>query len=162
MLPAHSPLYGLRNDRWFLLGIVMGQLSRSRRRVHFAAPGYRLPLDDASLRKLLLAYDPSNRPVLDEVELFEALAPALRADIESLRSYSVSDAVAPLQSDLVLLSAANDPIASAEAAAPWARFFAGEIRHEILPGGHFFVFREAEATVVAHLGDVVVRAAWGK
>ncbi len=119
--------------------------------------GAAAPVDEADLRALLLAYDPANARITGDDELYWALAPILAADIAMLRRHRFD--VAPLQTPAVILTGENDHVVPASAAANWAGHFTHPVDRRNLPGGHFFVFREANSSVLDLLSRLLERSA---
>lgn len=106
------------------------------------------PMDDGTLRRLLSGYDPANRSITGNEELFGALAPILRSDISILRRHEVAPGAPPLDARAHLMSGKADAIVPGDSVARWAGFFAGEVARREFDGGHFFPFRESRDLVV--------------
>ncbi|MDH3666390.1 MAG: hypothetical protein OEN23_05625, partial [Paracoccaceae bacterium] len=115
------------------------------------------PIEEDDLRALLLAYDPANARITGDDELYRALAPVLAADIAMLRLHRID--APPLEAPAVILTGGNDHVVPASAAADWAGHFTQPIDRQALPGGHFFVFREANGSVLDLLSRLLERSA---
>jgi surfactin synthase thioesterase subunit len=113
-------------------------------------------LGPQALRALLIAYDPQNREILANDELFATLAPALRDDIALLRRHRIDPGLC-LDMPALLLSGGDDRVVPASAAARWAAHFSGSVAQETLPGGHQFPFRESGGAVLDRLAPLLRR-----
>lgn len=111
---------------------------------------------EAELDALLIAYDPQNARITGNRELYDALAPVLAADITMLRGHRIEGAA--LAAPGIVLAGEEDRLVSANAAAGWSRHFAAPVDIRTMPGGHFFVFREARAEVLDLLASLLQRA----
>ena len=109
------------------------------------------PADAEELRALMLGYDGANARITEDAELFDALGPVITADIALLRRHAIAPSA--LGTPALILSGAEDAIVPAEATARWAAHLSGLVEHRTMPGGHFFPFREAEAELLALLGQ---------
>jgi surfactin synthase thioesterase subunit len=106
------------------------------------------PIDGDALRDLLIGYDPENRRITANEELYAALAPILTADIAMLRGHAIAPGTARLDVSVHLLSGEADSIVPESAVARWARYFDGPVTHHAIVGGHFFPFRESQGRVL--------------
>jgi len=106
------------------------------------------PIKDDVLRDLLIGYDPENRRITGNEELYAALAPVLGADIAMLRGHEIAPETARLDVSVHLMSGEADGIVPASAVARWAGYFAGPVTHHAIAGGHFFPFRESQSRVL--------------
>jgi medium-chain acyl-[acyl-carrier-protein] hydrolase len=79
--------------------------------------------------------------VRDNDELLALVLPALRADIEALETYRYYDEP-PLATDIFALGGADDRVVSVSELADWRRHTTGRFASRMMPGGHFFWFRE--------------------
>jgi medium-chain acyl-[acyl-carrier-protein] hydrolase len=106
------------------------------------------PIDGDALRALLIGYDPENRRITENDELYAALAPVLASDIAILRRHEFTQGKARLDVSAHLLSGETDAIVPGHSVARWAGYFEKPVtRHEIA-GGHFFPFRESQDYVL--------------
>jgi len=106
-------------------------------------------IDDAALRDLLIGYDPDNRRITGNEELYAALAPVLSSDIAMLRRHEIPPGTPLLNVSAHLMSGSDDAIVPGVSVTRWAAFFAGAINHYEIAGGHFFPFRESQDHVLA-------------
>lgn len=105
-------------------------------------------INDDALRALLIGYDPENRRITGNHELYAALAPILGSDIAMLRRHEIAPATPRLDVNAHLISGDVDTIVPAGSVARWAEFFGGPVtQHEVI-GGHFFPFRESQDHVL--------------
>ena len=112
-------------------------------------------IDDAALRDLLIGYDPDNRRITGNAELYAALAPVISSDIAMLRRHQLNAGTPPLDLSVHLMSGAADTIVPVGSVARWADFFLGETTHHEIEGGHFFPFRESQDQVLALIAGVL-------
>ena len=105
-------------------------------------------IDGDALRDLLIGYDPENRRITGNEELYAALAPILGADIAMLRRYEIAPGTARLDVSVHLMSGEADGIVPDSAVARWAGYFDGPVTHHAIAGGHFFPFRESQDRVL--------------
>jgi surfactin synthase thioesterase subunit len=113
------------------------------------------PLDDDALRDLLIGYDPENRRITGDPELYAALAPILGADIAMLRGHAIAPGTARLDVSAHLMCGEADPIVPPGAVARWAGYFSGPVTHHAIAGGHFFPFREGQDWVLELLTTIL-------
>ena len=106
------------------------------------------PIDGDALRDLLIGYDPENRRITGNQELYAALAPILGGDIAMLRRYEIAPGTARLDVSVHLMSGQADGIVPESAVARWAGYFSGPVTHHAIAGGHFFPFRESQGRVL--------------
>lgn len=106
------------------------------------------PIDEVSLKRLLIDYDPGNREIIANAELFASLAPALRNDIEILRRHRIEPANAALGIRACLLAGESDAVVPPDAVARWRDHFTGPVTQRTLPGGHHFPIRESRDAVI--------------
>jgi surfactin synthase thioesterase subunit len=106
------------------------------------------PIDGDALRALLIGYDPENRRITENEELYAALAPVLASDIAILRRHEIAPGMARLDVSAHLLSGQADAIVPGCAVARWAGYFKEPATHHEIAGGHFFPFRESQAYVL--------------
>ena len=106
------------------------------------------PLDGDALRDLLIGYDPENRRITGNRELYAALAPILGADIAMLRGHAIAPGTARLGLSVHLMSGEADAIVPESAVARWAGYFDGPVTHHAIAGGHFFPFRDSRDRVL--------------
>ncbi|RZT88647.1 pyochelin biosynthetic protein PchC [Pseudonocardia sediminis] len=83
-------------------------------------------------------------------ELREILLPVVRADLGLVESHSARPP-APIRSPLAVFRGADDPDVSDEQARAWRRSQAdGDlVRHEVFPGGHFYLEQHADRVLAA-------------
>ena len=105
-------------------------------------------IDGDALRDLLIGYDPENRRITRNEELFATLAPILGSDIAMLRRHDIAPGTARLDVSVHLLSGEADGIVRESAVARWAGYFDGPVTHHVIAGGHFFPFRESQDHVL--------------
>ena len=106
------------------------------------------PIDGDALRDLLIGYDPENRRITANEELYAALAPILGGDIAMLRGHEIAPETARLDVTAHLMSGKADGIVPESAVARWAGYFDGPVTHHAIAGGHFFPFRESQSRVL--------------
>jgi surfactin synthase thioesterase subunit len=112
-------------------------------------------IDDASLRDLLIDYDPENRRITGNEELYAALAPILGGDIAMLRRHEIATGLPLLDVSAHLLNGKADAIVSGTSVARWAEFFAGAVTCHEIEGGHFFPFRESQNHVLEMVARIL-------
>ncbi len=105
-------------------------------------------IDGDALRDLLIGYDPENRRITGNQELYAALAPILGADIAMLRGHAIVPGTDRLDVSVHLMSGEADGIVPQSAVARWAGYFDGPVTHHAIAGGHFFPFRESQSHVL--------------
>ena len=115
----------------------------------------RAPVESQELERLLLAFDPENKQVIDNPDLFESLEPVLRADFQLLRRHSVSATDDPPDVLTHLLCGRSDPVVPEAAVARWAAHLGCEIRHRTVDGGHQFPFNESLEAVTQLITDEI-------
>ena len=113
------------------------------------------PIDADALRELLIGYDPENRRITANQELYAALAPILGADIAMLRGHEIAPGTARLDLSVHLMSGEDDSIVPESAVARWAGYFGGPVTHHAIAGGHFFAFRESQDRVLELLTTIL-------
>ena len=109
------------------------------------APIHELP--DREFRERVRALAGTDDEIFEHDELMDVVLPALRADFTWYERYSFSGGQ-PLACPLLALAGRDDTEVPAAAVASWRRHTTGPFRHEVVPGGHFFV-RERAVDVVA-------------
>jgi medium-chain acyl-[acyl-carrier-protein] hydrolase len=118
-----------------------------------------VPMDFEALKQLLLDFDPANREILLNEELFTSLAPALKSDIENLNRHKMRPA-SRLPIRAYLLAGKYDKLVPPAAVARWREHFTGLVSQRNFPGGHYFPMREAREEVIEFL-TVVLREPLG-
>jgi medium-chain acyl-[acyl-carrier-protein] hydrolase len=113
------------------------------------------PLDGDALRDLLIGYDPENRWITGNEELYAALAPILGADIAMLRGHEIAPGTARLDVSVHLMNGEADGIVPESAVARWAEYFGGPVTHHAIAGGHFFPFRDSRGQVLELLTTIL-------
>ncbi len=113
-----------------------------------AGAGEGAKIDGDALRDLLIGYDPENRRITGNQELYAALAPILGGDIAMLRGHAIAPGTARLDVCVHLLSGEADGIVPESVVARWAGYFDGPVTHHAIAGGHFFPFRESQDRVL--------------
>jgi surfactin synthase thioesterase subunit len=111
--------------------------------------------DDGALRDLLIGYDPDNRKITGNEELYAALAPVLGSDIAMLRRHEIAPGTDLLDVSAHLMNGKADAIVSGVSVARWAEFFMGAITCHEIEGGHFFPFRESQDHVLALIAGIL-------
>jgi medium-chain acyl-[acyl-carrier-protein] hydrolase len=106
------------------------------------------PIDGDALRDLLIGYDPENRRITGNEELYAALAPILGSDIAMLRGHEIAPGTARLDVSAHLMSGETDEIVPENSVARWAGYFKRPVTHHEIAGGHFFPFRESQGRVL--------------
>jgi len=115
------------------------------------------PMDDEALKRLLIDYDPANRQIVGDDELFASLAPALGGDIAMLRRHRLEPEDAALDVPAWLLAGDADKVVPPEAVARWSQHFRWPIDRQTLPGGHHFPIRESCDAVAGLLASLLRR-----
>ena len=105
-------------------------------------------IDDAALRDQLIGYDPENRRIAGNEELYAALAPVLGGDIAMLRRHEIATGTARLGVGAHLMNGKADGIVSGTSVARWGEYFMGAVTYHEIEGGHFFPFRESQSHVL--------------
>ncbi|MCL6581919.1 MAG: alpha/beta fold hydrolase [Firmicutes bacterium] len=93
---------------------------------------------------------------LDDPELFELLAPVLRADFELCDTYEFVPEP-PLGCPVSAFGALNDPVVSLDEVEAWGSLAAVGFKLRLFPGGHLFVNEQREAVLQAVAGDLAER-----
>lgn len=106
-------------------------------------------LDDAALVAAL--HDDALRALLDDPDMLELVAPALRGDLAAAEAYRYVDGP-PLRCPVHVLGGTADDLAPDELAA-WQRHAATGWSLTMLPGDHFFT-RSLRGAVLAHLATL--------
>jgi surfactin synthase thioesterase subunit len=102
------------------------------------------PLSDAEfVAEMSRRFDGIPTAVRANAELLQLLLPAMRADVELLETYEYVEEP-PLETDIFALGGTDDRAISTTALADWRRHTAGKFSNRLLPGGHFFLFQNAE------------------
>jgi medium-chain acyl-[acyl-carrier-protein] hydrolase len=135
--------------------IISFELARLLRRSGHAGPthlfvsGHKAPqvpktepftynLPDAEFIAELQRLNGTPREVLDHPELMQMMAPLLRADFESIQSYSYKDEP-PLECPITALGGLQDPDISRETLEPWREQTTAAFNLRMFPGDHFFL-----------------------
>ncbi len=84
--------------------------------------------------------------VLEMSDVAELMVRTLRSDLAIVDTYEYR-AGPPLRVPLTVLSGRDDPMAPAEQVAGWVEHTTAPVRQHTLPGGHFYLFEQAEAVV---------------
>jgi medium-chain acyl-[acyl-carrier-protein] hydrolase len=105
-------------------------------------------IDGDALRDLLIGYDPENRKITENDELYAALAPVLASDIAILRRHEIAQRNPRLDVNAHLLSGETDAIVPGRLVARWAGYFRKPVTQHEIAGGHFFPFRESQGYVL--------------
>lgn len=95
----------------------------------------------ADLRRLGGTHD----AVLNDVDLMQALLPAIYADLEASETYVYEENGPRLRCPITALGGSQDPLASEHDLAAWSAETAGEFRLKMFSGGHFYFRNDPEA-----------------
>lgn len=106
-------------------------------------------MNDADLTAELRVLEGTPEAVLANNELLELFLPLLRADFTLNESHEHRDEP-PFSVPALILSGADDGLATYAQAAEWQKHFANPVRHVEIPGGHFFI-DSSLGTVMAEL-----------
>lgn len=109
-------------------------------------------LDDQAFRAAVKDMGAATAELLENDELYEVLAPMLRADFELLETWTPALDAAKVRCPLVALGGLDDasiPVAELDA---WGQLTPDFSRH-LFPGGHFFI-----ATTPAPVHQLIARA----
>ncbi|RZM85202.1 thioesterase II family protein [Pseudoalteromonas rubra] len=99
-------------------------------------PLHALPEDE--FISVLKQYKGTPEQVFNTPELLELYTPILRADFALSETYEFT-AAEQLNMDTVVIAGAQDEVASSDEVFAWGELFCGNVSHETLPGGHFFL-----------------------
>jgi len=116
------------------------------------------PIDDHALRALLIGYDPENRRITENDDLYGALAPILASDIAILRRHEIARETARLDVTAHLLSGETDAVVPVGSVSRWVEYFDDPVVHHRIAGGHFFPFRESQGYVLELLTKLLREA----
>ena len=141
------------------LGAIMGfELARLLRRgghqlpTHLFVSGHRAPqiprtepftynLSDAEFIQELQRLNGTPREVLEYPDLMRMMLPLLRADFESIETYSYQHEP-PLDCPITALGGVGDPEISRETLEPWREQTTAAFNLQMFPGDHFFLHQE--------------------
>jgi surfactin synthase thioesterase subunit len=117
---------------------------------------FELAADDRTLLRSLAYLGGTPDEILMDDEAVALFAPILRADLHALHDYRFAERTR-LPSDVAILLASHDELATAEDAARWADLFDGQASTRVLTGGHFAAL-EQPAEVGAWISGLLARA----
>ena len=138
------------------MGAIIGfELARLLRRdglpgpTHLFASGHKAPqipktepftynLPEAEFIQELQRLNGTPKEVLDHPELMQIMAPLLRADFESIQTYSYKDEP-PLDCPITALGGLHDSDISRETLEPWREQTTAAFNLRMFPGDHFFL-----------------------
>jgi medium-chain acyl-[acyl-carrier-protein] hydrolase len=141
------------------MGAIIGfELARLLRRgghelpTHLFVSGHKAPqipktepftfnLPDAEFIQELQRLNGTPREVLDHPELMQMMAPLLRADFESIQTYTYQHEP-PLDCPITALGGLQDPDISRETLEPWREQTTSTFNLRMFPGDHFFLNTE--------------------
>ncbi|MBS1664521.1 MAG: thioesterase [Bacteroidetes bacterium] len=97
--------------------------------------------------------------VLDNKEMFDHFEPILRADFEIAEKNGMEED-GPVDVPLFALMGDDEP--GKEDITNWSRYTRNVFRHELFPGGHFFIYRHPErlASIISECYRKVTAALW--
>jgi surfactin synthase thioesterase subunit len=84
--------------------------------------------------------------VLSSTDLFDAVEETLRADLQAVETYTLTQSP-PLSASLTALCGAADPLAPPDAVSGWSDYTAERFVRHVYPGDHFFIEHNEEAVV---------------
>ncbi len=99
--------------------------------------------------------------VLDNAELMELMLPLLRADFAIAETYAYTDDT-PLSCPISAFGGLADEEVNQEEATAWREQTLGAFTLRMLPGDHFFLFKERPALLQAISADVALLLASGE
>lgn len=141
-----------------------GQAQSPRALVVSAAPAPHLRWPGPTLHRMspgdfIAAVERYYGPIPDEFrehpEFLELLLPALRADLEALETYRITD-VQPFDFPILALAGRSDPLVPTAAVTAWRAHTRGRFERDELEGGHFFV-AERPTMVAARVRTFLAR-----
>ena len=106
-------------------------------------PMHGLP-DDEFVAVVQQRFDGIPPAVRDNAELLRLLLPAIRADIQMMETYQPGEEP-PLDVEILALGGATDRAVAIGDLAEWRRHTSRRCSTRLLPGGHFFLFRDEES-----------------
>ena len=138
--------------------IISFELARLLRRgghelpTHLFVSGHKAPqipktepktfnLPDEEFIQELLRLNGTPREVLDHPELMQMMAPLLRADFESIQTYTYQHEP-PLDCPITALGGLQDPDINRETLEPWREQTTSTFNLRMFPGDHFFLNTE--------------------
>jgi medium-chain acyl-[acyl-carrier-protein] hydrolase len=138
--------------------IISFELARLLRRdglsapTHLFASGHKAPqipktepftynLPQAEFIEELQRLNGTPKEVLDHPELMQIMIPLLRADFESIQTYSYKDEP-PLDCPITALDGLHDPGMGRETLEPWREQTTAAFNLRMFPGDHFFLHAE--------------------
>ncbi|HML51595.1 MAG TPA: alpha/beta fold hydrolase [Propionicimonas sp.] len=84
--------------------------------------------------------------VFDHPDLAKVFVPILRADYQVAETFELEEPGRILQCPITALAGGMDGIVSHRQLARWKEFTSGSFRHELVPGGHFYLFDDIDRT----------------
>lgn len=105
---------------------------------------------DSDLLKGIIALGGTSPEVLQHRDLLAMLLPVLRADLGLLARYMTDVRPTALACPILALAGADDRLAGPPWVTGWRMMTAGAFRHQVLPGGHFFLY-DRPADVMAEI-----------
>lgn len=81
--------------------------------------------------------------MLEDADMVDYMVQILRNDLTVVDTYAYEDGP-PLGVPLSVFSGAQDPLATPEMVDGWRAYSAAPVRFHSLPGGHFYLFEQAE------------------
>lgn len=84
--------------------------------------------------------------VFDNPDLAKVFVPILRADYQVAETFELEEPERILQCPITALAGEMDGIVSHRQLLRWNEFTSGPFRHELVPGGHFYLFDDIDRT----------------
>ncbi|MBB3996743.1 thioesterase II family protein [Aureimonas pseudogalii] len=107
----------------------------------------------ASFRERILALGGVPEAIAADPDLFALFEPAIRADFELADRYQ-HETAEPLPCPITVYSGLGDTAAPAAAAPSWQGLTRAPVRRRSFEGGHFFLYRQPDATAAALIEDL--------
>lgn len=114
---------------------------------------YNLP--DAEFLEMLQRLNGTPMEVLEQPDMMRMMLPLLRADFESIETYSYKHEP-PLDCPIIALGGLLDPEISRETLEPWREQTVAAFNLQMFPGDHFFLHKE-QARVLRVIAKEVYR-----
>ncbi|GGW13175.1 pyochelin biosynthetic protein PchC [Streptomyces capoamus] len=141
-------------------GAVAGLFVSAREAPHLVTPRTVHLLDDEGVLEEVRRLGGFGAALLEDPSLREILLPPLRADFRIAGTYRATEPV-PVRCPLAAYAGEEDTGAAPDAVRRWSEVSAGPFDLTVMPGGHFYLISERDATLTdisRRLGQLMVAA----